>query len=176
MVNKQLLPLLILLGGAVVSLTVMATSDVVLVEKHWVGMCLLLLLIVIYYGKRTYFNKALGVVLLLGVLNLIAFTPEVTTYSFGVNSLLITVQGFSFVVLLVYLVLHRERVLQMVGLASSRGDDKQEPVMNWEKVDKLKSRFSERSTEELIKVVQAKGVYGEEAVEAAKLLLEERTK
>ena len=84
------IPLACLLVSAIILLWDVNQANVVLVWKHYVGLFLLLIVIVLVFIKHVFGMLSLGLTVLLGVIGLLSYSPaiSVTTFyhsGFGVN-------------------------------------------------------------------------------------------
>ena len=88
------------------------TTDIVLTLPHWLGYGLTSLILLTYLVKNTVSNVLLGITLLIGLVNVVAFTPTIMTIGGGItlnavdSESIIAFQLFSFVVLLTFLYAH----------------------------------------------------------------------
>ena len=108
-----LLPLMILVGAALYTLWVVYSTNNVLTTKHEFGLGLVLVCIVVSFIRLNWGVYLTGITLFLGVGNLVVFTPTIDTDSFGIRlgnnfDLAITIQTFSFLVLIFYLIISRK--------------------------------------------------------------------
>lgn len=113
MIKKKfyLLPLIILIITIAYATYTIVTTDIIFGSKHYLG-----ILFIIGCVIGAIFNKSLGIyfvgiTLLAGTLNFLAFTPTIETYSFGFgfndrSTTSFKIQLFSFLVLLLYLLLN----------------------------------------------------------------------
>ena len=109
--NLYLLPLIILIITVAYATYTIVTTDIVFESKHYLG-----ILFIVGCVISAVFNKSLGIyfvgiTLLAGTLNFLAFTPAIETYSFGFgfndrSATSFKIQLFSFVVLLLYLLMN----------------------------------------------------------------------
>jgi hypothetical protein len=108
-------PLLVLVIAIIYCLYVVATTSIMLTEKHYWGIGFVVMALV-----ATLFNSKLGkyltaITLLIGVVNLIAFTPVIEAYSFGFSlndvGINVRIQSFSFLVLLLFLAINYRGII-----------------------------------------------------------------
>ena len=77
------LPLLLLALMVIYCLYTIATTNIILVDKHYLGIGLVIISVVVVFFKPKIGMYLTGVALLLGTMNFAAFTPVIDTYSFG---------------------------------------------------------------------------------------------
>lgn len=77
------LPLIILGLMVIYCLYTIATTNIILVDKHYLGIGLVIISAVLVFFKPKIGMYLTGVTLLLGTMNFVAFTPVIDTYSFG---------------------------------------------------------------------------------------------
>jgi hypothetical protein len=80
------IPLIILLISAVILIWTVATSDILLVWKHYIGLTFLVITPVLFYLRHLYGVLFLGLTLFVGLLGLLSFSPAITTTSFGLGN------------------------------------------------------------------------------------------
>jgi hypothetical protein len=76
------IPLLILLGSALYLLWIIASSDIMLVWKHYVGIAFLVLTILLFFVRHLFGVLCLGLTLLIGVTGFLSYSPAITTTTF----------------------------------------------------------------------------------------------
>ncbi len=171
---KELLPVFLLMSGLVYSIITILTSDTTLTIKHFGGFILIGLVILIYILKRKYFKKTLGITLVLGTFNIIAFTPTIHTIAFGISPIGITLQLFSLLILLIFSIQNKKRLEKLLGLNRSFENSSSIPQIDEDKVEKYKDNFGDKSLPELTQIASSNGKFVLEAVEAAKQLIKEK--
>lgn len=104
------LPVAALSVALVYSIYIASTTKIVLMDKHYVGIVAVILCVVFSIRKLQTGKIITLCTLLLGVFNLIAFTPVVYTYSLGFSINGIgpdwQIQEFSFVVMLLFVIVN----------------------------------------------------------------------
>lgn len=118
----QYVPLGILIIAIVYCIYTVITTDTMLLDKHYVGIALVIMSGVCYVfiePKPRVGKIATLITLLLGTGNVIAFTPVVEAYSFGfsINSggLDFKIQPFSFMVLLLFTIVNIKSVGRLIN-------------------------------------------------------------
>jgi hypothetical protein len=142
------------------------------------GLGLVIVTTSIYFFWKKAFKTVLGITLILGTINLIKFLPLYVTFGGGLTfnafdtEFTISIQLFSFVVLLIFTYINWERLKQIVGdVISYKPLTKAEVVERREKkIERFKIQFKDRSINE-IKTISQSDTFDKEAVEAAKRLL-----
>src|SRR5688572_1329030 len=105
---KELIPLgLIVISLMYTAITVL-TTDIVLTHQHWIAYGLTWVVLVTFFLNKKISNIILGLTIILGLLNIIAFTPTIMTIG-GVlrfnamdAEMMIGIQFFSLVVFLTF--------------------------------------------------------------------------
>jgi hypothetical protein len=117
--NIYLLPLIILILSIFNEIYVVSTTDIMFGSKHYLGFLLVGISTITAFAKKSLGIYSIGLTLLVGTLNIIAFTPAIEAYSFsfGLNDKLATtfkIQLFSFLILILYLVLNGRFLLKEI--------------------------------------------------------------
>jgi hypothetical protein len=77
------LPLLILLVSAAILIWTISSSDIVLTWKHYIGLVLLAIATVLFFIRHLYGVLLTAVILLLGLIGILSYSPAITMFSFG---------------------------------------------------------------------------------------------
>lgn len=77
------LPFFALVISAFVLLWTIATTDIVLVWKHYLGLVMLPIIVYLFYKRHLFGVLALAFTLFMGLLGLISYSPAITITSFG---------------------------------------------------------------------------------------------
>lgn len=115
-----LIPIGILVCSQLYSLYVINTSNIVLGNKQYVGAVFVITSVVLLFlRKRTWSIYLTGISLLIGTLNFIAFLPVIESYSFGFsfndkNGIDFKIQPFSFLILLIYLIVSYKTLIALI--------------------------------------------------------------
>jgi len=104
-------PLAILIAGIAYSIYTVQTTNIVLIAKNYWGIGFTLISLLLLIIKPRIGKIALLITLLLGTFNLLAFTPVIYSYYFGLRIFdkhlqLLAVQPFSFLVLLLFVIIN----------------------------------------------------------------------
>lgn len=122
---KKLIPLGLIVGGLIYTTVLVLTSDVGLTKGHWIAYGLTSLTLVTYLINEKVSNVILGITLVLGLMNLITFTPTTMTVGGGLTiadtDFIISLQVYSLVALITYFVFHREVIKAIVNWFNKDG-------------------------------------------------------
>ncbi len=115
----HLLPLIVLIVSVCHATYITSTTDIIFGSKHYLGFLFLGVCVLGAFIKNKLGVYFTGVTLVLGTLNVIAFTPAIEAYSlgFGFNDARTTtfkIQLFSFLVLVLYLILNLKFLLHEI--------------------------------------------------------------
>ncbi|ASZ14426.1 hypothetical protein CK934_27520 [Chitinophaga sp. MD30] len=115
------LPLFILLIAMLYSVYVTNTTNIILLDKHYVG-AFLLILCIIFSMRKPKIGKILTLItLVLGTTNIIAFTPEIISYSIGfsINNSAggLRIQEFSLIVLIIFIIINIRTTINLIRKA-----------------------------------------------------------
>ncbi len=104
------IPLLILLISAVMLLWTVFTGEIVLIWKHYLGLILLLVTIFLFFVKHKLGVLCLGLVLLMGLIGLLSYSPAIADFSvshtgFGTSITLVRFQPIFLLWLLIHFIL-----------------------------------------------------------------------
>jgi hypothetical protein len=133
-----------------------------------------------YIYFRKYFKIILFVTLLLGTVDVLQFIVFENTYGFSISafglSITISLQIFSFILLLVFLHSNRQRVKMLLKDVFKENTLTQEELSNIRemKIESFKTKYRNKSVDELRKISNSPNVFDFEAVEAAMILLKEK--
>lgn len=172
--TKELLPVFLLISGLVYTIIIILSSDTALTVKHYGGFLLTGIVILIYSLKRDYYKKILGITLILGTFNIIAFTPTIHFISFGISQVGIYIQLFSLIALIIFSIQHKKGLERLLGFSSSSENLTTLIQIDEDKIEKYKGNFGDKSLPELTQIASGNGKFVIEAVEAAKQLLKEK--
>jgi hypothetical protein len=111
------LPLIVLFITIIVTLNEVSTTEFILLDKHYVGILLILISAgLVIWGKRQRFGKiATLATLILGTFNIIGFTTEITAYNLSIGGIGFYIQPYSFLLLILFLVLHAKSMVLYLG-------------------------------------------------------------
>lgn len=179
--HKQLIPVL-LLSLFIINTTVSAVSNKLNADywemtiKNYAAILLLIFNFIIYFKSRSYYKYALLLTFILGSISLIVFTPFESSGYLQFGSLRLGFQPtIALMVIITYLINFKranEMMLDYFG-PSATESIKRELDDHSEKVEKFRSIYQHKTSEELILILTDKR-FVPEAHKAAKELLEER--
>ena len=80
------LPLVILIVSACILIWTIATTDIVLVWKHYVGLISIPIISFLFYKRHLFDVLSLGITLVLGMIGIISFSPAISITTFGLGN------------------------------------------------------------------------------------------
>ena len=174
----DILPLLILIAALVYSFVYFNFSIDQFPFQFLTGLGLAIVTTSTYFFWKKGFKTVLGITLILGTINLIKFLPLFVTFGGGLSfsafdtGFIISIQLFSFVVLLIFTYVNWGRIKQIVGdLIKDKPLTEAEAIKQREKkIERFKIQFRDRPINE-IKTISQSDTFDKEAVEAARRLL-----
>ena len=110
---NELIPLGLVVGGLIYTGIIVLTTDTALTHQHWIAYSLTFVVLLTYFVKRKISNVILGLTIILGLLNVVAFTPTILTVGGGLRfnalnaEVMIGIQLFSLLVFLTFIYAHR---------------------------------------------------------------------
>jgi hypothetical protein len=90
------IPLIIITGFLVYRWTVILTTNVIATWKHYIGLILFFVLVVLFYKKDKIVVIAIGIYLSLGIMNLLVITPSINLFFIEIKPLSIFFSAFVF--------------------------------------------------------------------------------
>ena len=174
----DLLPLLILIGAFVYTFVYFNFRIGQFPFQFLAGLGLTIVTTSAYFFWKKGFKTVLGITLILGTINLINFLPLYVTFGGGLTfsaldtGFNISIQLFSFVVLLIFTFVNWGRLKQIFGdLIKDKPLTEAEVIEQREKkIERFKIQFKDRSINE-IKTISQSDIFDKEAIEAARRLL-----
>jgi len=118
---KELIPLGLIIAALVYTTIVVLTTNTILTYHHWIAYGLTSIVLVTFLINNKLSNIILGLTLVLGLINVVAFTPTITTigagFSFAAFDAEITlgIQLFSFLVFLTFVYAHRHGFMAWIN-------------------------------------------------------------
>jgi len=157
------------------SLWTFATSfggDFTLTIEHYCGLAAVALCIISFFVLRRFYKFVFGATLILGLLNLINFTPGHSTTSFYINSLSISFQPVSFFIciLTIILILPKRSEVKVINTEQISVDHQKQFD---EDVTKFKNIFINKPTADLSDIL-TDSRFTAAAKDAARQILDER--
>jgi hypothetical protein len=111
---KELIPLGLIVVALIYTAITVMTTDIVLTHQHWIAYGLTSIVLVTIFLNKKISNIILGLTIILGLLNVLAFTPTIMTIGGGLRfnameaEVMIGIQLFSLVVFLTFIYAHRQ--------------------------------------------------------------------
>ena len=141
---KEFLPIGILSIIAIGSIIQILLTNYTFDYRQYIGLSLLLISGILFFTNQKIYRYVFGVTLILGTLNLIAFS----TYIIGINFLFIPIQIIPFIVLIIYLILYRKQIVELFFRIIQK-DEKEEQEYYQKKIDRFKIKFSDLTDREI---------------------------
>lgn len=120
--NKNLILLILLSLVSIISIIVGLASNWVFSYNLWIGLCLLTICFIFYYQKHKKFKCFFGIILILGVFNIIQFVP----FGFRINFILIPFEVLPTFFLLIFIFLNKNRVIDLIQDWFTTSDEEKE--------------------------------------------------
>jgi hypothetical protein len=177
------IPVVILIITLAYSTVKILTTDYIFTIKQYLGIAFTIITLLSVLISEKAYKYLLGITLILGTFNVLAFTVNIRYYSFGLSLNLadskLPVFGFgfqvySFVVLIIFLIIFRKSVKRVLRLIFKESEAEKKENENSMEAYFMK-KFSSRTSEELQRISTDKRM-AKAAVSAAKKLLEDRNK
>lgn len=118
---KELIPLGLIVVALIYTAITVFTTDIILTHQHWIAYGLTLVVLVTLFINRKFSNIILGLTIILGLLNLVAFTPTIMTIGGGLRfnamdaEVMIGIQLFSLVAFLTFVFAHRQGFMAWIN-------------------------------------------------------------
>jgi len=118
---KELIPLGLIVAALIYTAITVLTTDTILTHQHWIAYGLTLLVLVTLFLNKKISNIILGLTIILGLLNIVAFTPTVMTIGGGLRfnamdaEVMIGIQLFSLLVFLIFIYAHRQGFMTWIN-------------------------------------------------------------
>ena len=182
---RNLLPLAVLLVACVYTVANVLTTQV-LIEgqyydrsfswQHYAGFAAVAVCLGSYFAFRPFFKYAVTTTLLLGLVNLLYFTPDVTTVGLGFDEARLTVQLLPLLLLLAYYFLSQSVANRFIRRHILPAPSAPKAArFQREEIDQFKQNFARKTDESLHQIVQERQLVGN-AITAAQELLQDRRK
>lgn len=120
--NKNLNLLALISVVSIISIIVGLASNWVFSYILWIGLCLLTICFILYYQKHKKFKCFFGIILILGVFNIIQFVP----FGFRINFILIPFEVLPTFFLLIFIFLNKNRVIDLIQDWFTTSDEEKE--------------------------------------------------
>jgi hypothetical protein len=168
---KMLIPVVVM--GALALLTcISALGAFVLTMQHYYGFVAIGLCTVSFLKFRRFYKYVLVTTLILGLLNIINFIPELSTASFRVGSLNINFQPVSFFICILTIVLKMPKKEELQIVATEEISVNKQKQYD-EDISKFKNIYANKSSADLSEII-ADSRFTLAAKDAAQQILGER--
>lgn len=117
---KEIIPLGLIVVALIYTAITVLTTDILLTHQHWIAYGLTLVILVTFFFNKKISDIILGLTIILGLLNIVAFTPTVMTIGGGLRfnamdaEVMIGLQLFSLAVFLTFIYAHGERFMAWI--------------------------------------------------------------
>ena len=176
---RDLLSVIIVLVLFIYSAFVVFKTDTVFLTSNYIGYLLVLFSVLLYFVNRNSYIYFLGLVFIIGVVNVVSFTPNNFTFRFGVSvdsdlnsGLSLGFQLISFFLLIIHVWLFKSEFRLLFGISTETNNEQTENL-DREEIEKFKKAYKNNSIKELKEISKGKG-YRKVASIAAFELLEEK--
>ena len=142
--NSNLYLLVLLSIVTIISIIVGLTSNWSLKYNHWIGLFLLGICLISYFRNMRNFKSFFGIILILGVFNIIHFVP----FGFRINFIFIPFEVLPTFFLLIFIYLNKNRVLDLIQDWSTTSDEEKEKSSH-SKYESFKKEFQNLSDVEI---------------------------
>ena len=118
---KELIPLGLIVVALIYTAIVVMTSSIVLTRQHWSAYGLTSVVLVTYFVSKRISNIVLGLTIILGLLNIVAFTPTIVMIGGGLKfialdaELMLGIQLFSLFVFVMFVYAHRRAFVTWIN-------------------------------------------------------------
>ncbi len=164
----------ILLISTVYSLITIQVTDYTVGVNFYLGLFVIILTCLIRVKKVKTSRYMLGIALLLGSFNLLAFSHIEFGFGFSIAGLkILAFNPVIAILLLFYLFVNGSELNKLLGEATQPTEEEKKVQLEGD-IERFKNRFSNKSIVELQEVIDNPDNYVETAVVAAKALIEEK--
>lgn len=112
---KELIPLILVVGGLIYTAIAVLATDTVLTRGHLFAYGLTSVVILAYFLNRAISNILLGLTLILGLANILIFVPVRMTVGAGIGEAVIELQFFSLIAFVTFVYAHGKAFLAWVN-------------------------------------------------------------
>lgn len=142
--NSNLYLLVLLSIVSIISIIISLISKWVFSYSFWIGLSLLMICFILYYQRPNKLKYFFGIILILGVFNLIQFVP----FGFSIQLGLIKFEVVSTLFFILFLYLNRSRVLDLFQDWFTTSDD-EKAINSNSKYESFKKYFKNLSDLEI---------------------------
>lgn len=178
--HKGLFPLFALACLLAVTLYDAIFTGFQLQQQHYFAAGLFVLCLIVYFIKREVYIICIITTLILFLFNLVVFTKGFYLFKLRISLLQLNFQPHALLLLVLTIALYRKQVYEFIQFMfnsklSPEEKEKQESLAYAKGFVKFKEQYARYSTDQLTLIVQ-ENTFVPEAVEAARRILEERSK
>ncbi len=158
---KQLIPVLAMIGCCIVTVITCFQGYVIMggeaydfdfTPKHFAGFAAIVINLISFFLVRRYYKYVLAATLILGLVNLLNFSPLQNTFSIGIGGLSIRFQSTTFFIVLITLVINYSRVSSLFKMKPEHAAQF-EAERQKKQVEKFKEQFSKYSPDQLSNII-----------------------
>lgn len=142
--NYNFYTLVLLATVSIVSIITGLASKLALSYPFWIGLSLLIICFILQYQKSIKFNSFFGIILILGIFNLIQFVP----FRFAIQLGLIKFEIIPTLFFLIFIYLNKSRVLDLIQDWFTTSDEEKEKN-SISKYESFKKNFQDLSDTEI---------------------------
>lgn len=144
----------------------------ILTNKHYLGLTASLISLTVYFALNKFYKYILSATLILGLFNLINFTPALTTWSFNVNGFGLGIQPYLFLIILLTILILKPKKDEVAVIESTTVTQLHTDRLI-EETEKFKNLFDDKSTSELQEIIDDKR-FTKAAKDAAQFIINGR--
>ena len=118
---KELIPLVLVVAALAYTAIIVMTTGTILTHQHWIAYGSTSVVLVTYFLNKRISNIILGLTIILGLLNVLAFTPTIMTIGAGLRftaleaDVMIGIQLFSLLVFVTFVYAHRRGFMSWIN-------------------------------------------------------------
>ena len=118
---KELIPLGLTVAALTYTAIIVMSTNIILTHQHWIAYGLISIVLVTYFLHRRISDIILGLTIILGLLNVVAFTPTIAIIGGGLRftalaaEVMIGIQLFSLLVFVTFVYAHRRGFMTWIN-------------------------------------------------------------
>ena len=118
---KELIPLGLIVAALTYTAIIVMSTNIILTHQHWIAYGLISIVLVTYFLHKRISDVILGLTIILGLLNVVAFTPTIMTIGGGLRftalaaEVMIGIQLFSLLVFVTFVYAHRRGFMTWIN-------------------------------------------------------------
>jgi hypothetical protein len=141
---KEFLPLGVLSLIGFASIIQVLLTNYIFDYRQYIGLSLLMVCGIFFFTNKKLYRYFLGITLILGTFNLIAFS----TYIFAFFLIFFPLQILPFVVFILYLIIYRKRIFGLFFRSFQKSEEEEKEYYN-RKLKRFKEKFAELTDAEI---------------------------